>query len=248
MANGVNRLKRAIIGRIKKRVLLTKDFTYQHDGLFTYHNCDFVRDPRFAKAYGLGKATGSWGNSELEWRVYVACWAAEKGASLEGDFVECGVNRGGISRAVMEYVNFQRMADRKFYLLDTYKGLPEQDKPMASVDSYLDFYSECYEDVVKTFAEFPNAIVVRGMVPETLAEVKSEKVCYLSVDMNNPKPEIAALNFFWDKLTSGAVVVLDDYGYANAHNRQKAEIDQFTRSHGVSVLTMPTGQGLIVKP
>jgi hypothetical protein len=36
----------------------------------------------------------------------VACWAAPDAKSIPGDFVECGVNRGGMARAVMECVNF----------------------------------------------------------------------------------------------------------------------------------------------
>ena len=31
--------------------------------------------------------------------------------------------------------------------------------------------------------------------------------------MNCAAPELAAAEFFWDRLTTGAVVVLDDYGW-----------------------------------
>ncbi|MFM6908271.1 MAG: hypothetical protein ACKPKT_24985, partial [Dolichospermum sp.] len=60
-------------------------------------------------------------------------------------------------------------------------------------------------------------------------------------------PEIAALNFFWDKLVSGAIVVLDDYGFA-PHIEQKKAHDMFATQHNVIVLSLPTGQGIIIKP
>lgn len=45
----------------------------------------------------------------------------ERVRNKEGDFVECGVNRGGLSRAVMHYVDFERL-DKQFWLLDTFEG------------------------------------------------------------------------------------------------------------------------------
>ena len=73
--------------------------TYNQDGLATVANADFLNDPRFHEAYRLGEQTGSWGNARNHWRVYVLCWAADKASRLEGDFVECGVYRGGFARA-----------------------------------------------------------------------------------------------------------------------------------------------------
>lgn len=64
--------------------------------------------------------------------------------------------------------------------------------------------------------------------------------------MNCAEPEIAAIEFFWPKLETGAIVVLDDYGL-NGHINQKIAMDEFARSKGIKILTLPTGQGLIVK-
>src|SRR5271166_1685933 len=90
--------------------------TYIEDGLMTVHVADFCTDREFISAYEKGRATGSWDGADLRWRVYTACWAAKQASSLSGDFVECGVNRGGTSLAVMEYVNFQHLG-KKFFLL-----------------------------------------------------------------------------------------------------------------------------------
>jgi len=88
---------------------------------------------------------------------------------------------------------------------------------------------------------------VQGIIPGTLSQVTAEKVSYLSIDMNCVAPEIAAAEFFWDKLVSGAVMVLDDYGF-ELHEPQKRAFDAFAEKRGVQVLSMPTGQGLIFKP
>ncbi len=85
------------------------------------------------------------------------------------------------------------------------------------------------------------------MIPDTLPQVKAEKVCYLLIDMNCAAPEIAAAEYFWDKLVSGAAIILDDYGW-DGHIVQKQAMDEFARRKGVSVLQLPTAQGLILKP
>jgi hypothetical protein len=51
----------------------------------------------------------------------------------------------------------------------------------------------------------------------------------------------------WDRLTPGAFVLLDDYAY-NGYRSQKIGIDAFARSRRISVLWLPTGQELIVRP
>jgi len=62
---------------------------------------------------------------------------AQQTKSLPGEFVECGVNRGGMARVVMEYVNFSSM-NKKFYLLDTYCGIPD-DMKHASAPLAFDY-------------------------------------------------------------------------------------------------------------
>lgn len=60
-------------------------------------------------------------------------------------------------------------------------------------------------------------------------------------------PEEAALDFFWDKLTPGAIVLFDDYWWL-AYKKQKEAHDRFAQRHGVKILLLPTGQGLLLKP
>src|SRR5689334_10615201 len=90
---------------------------YNEDGLATTHEAGFLEDPRFQRAYAAGQQAGSWGSYDLRWRVHVACWAGLHGAQLAGDFVDCGVFRGGLPRAVMQYVGFETL-DKDYYLLD----------------------------------------------------------------------------------------------------------------------------------
>lgn len=189
---------------------------YLQDGFLTVHNSDFRHDPKFREAYRLGKATGSWGRSDVEWRAYVCCWAAWSVRHKDGDFVECGVNRGGLSRTVIHYIDFDKL-DKRFWLLDTFEGLPDH---LISEDERRrgilpGGYEPCYDQVVETFRAFHGVEIVKGVIPDTLSQVTAAAICYLSIDMNNTAPEIAAAEHFWDRLVPGGMIVLDDYGWQN---------------------------------
>ncbi len=207
--------------------------SYLQDGLITAHNSDFRSDPTFREAYRLGKATGSWGRQDVEWRAYVCCWAAWSVRHKDGDFVECGVNRGGLSRAVMHYVGFASLGKR-FWLLDTYEGLVEHliSEEERQLGILPGGYAPCYDEVVQTFAALSGVEIVKGIVPDTLDRVTSDAICYLSLDMNNMAPEIAAAEHFWDKLVSGGIIVLDDYGWRKQIN-QKIAFDRFAEQRGI---------------
>lgn len=219
--------------------------SYREDGLVTVNNCDFLKQPRYQAAYRA--ALRQQAGVNIHWRAHVTQWAAQHASRLRGDYVECGVNRAFLSMSAIHYVNFREMADRKFFLFDTYSGLvPDLISPEDKA-ARRNYYEDCYEFVKDSFRDFSNVIVVKGIVPESLNTVNIEHVAYLSIDMNCTEPEVAALHYFWPKLVPGAMVVLDDYGFPG-HQSQKQGADAFAAKNQVEILHMPTGQGLIVKP
>jgi len=235
--------------------------SYDADYLVTYHkSLDFLDDPRFRRAYARGviesghhiaRERGSTDDIHIEWRVHVVLWAAAHAAKLSGDFVECGVNTGMYSVAVCDYLDFASL-DRRFWLFDTFAGIPldqisEQERDLGRLAENEAWFSECFEVAQRNFAPYPNATLVRGTVPETLSTVDIGDVAYLSLDMNIAEPEAAAFAFFWDKLVPGAPVVIDDYGWSG-FRPQKDAIDELAAERGVEVLTLPTGQGLVLRP
>lgn len=238
-----------IINKIRKFVTPPPfKVTYHKDGLSTVHNNRFMSQEDFIKAEQAGAATGSWAN--IHWRVHTILWAANHCKAIEGDFVECGTNKGGYARAIVEYLDF-RSADKKFYLLDTFQGLDgnlltSAEKAAGKEEYFNTAYSDCYAEVKQTFSSFPNVLLIKGSVPGTLSQVSSSKIAFLSIDMNCVNPEIAALDYFWDKMSTSGIIVLDDYAYVTYDLQYEAHNDWAIRK-GIKILSLPTGQGLIVK-
>lgn len=207
-----------------------------------------MRDADFIKAEKAGAATGSW--AKIQWRVHTILWAASHCKNIEGDFVECGTNKGGYAKAICEYLDFKNI-NKTFYLLDTFEGLDEtlltnSEKEAGKKEYFRAAYSDCFDEVQETFSSEPNVKLIKGSVPGTLVQVPSEKISFLSIDMNNVNPEIAAMDFFWDKLSKGGIIVLDDYAYVT-YNFQHEAHDNWAKKKGIKILSLPTGQGLIIK-
>jgi hypothetical protein len=222
--------------------------TYAQDGLYTQHCADFMKDERFAEAYAHGEATGSWSGAAVHWRVYIACWLAERATSFEGELIECGVNRGGIARAIVSYLG-NGLKGKHFYLLDTFQGIPESiltERELLHEESFKTNYTECYEDVSNTFRDFSEVSLVQGLVPDTFGEVDADRFCFVHIDMNNAKSEIAAAEYLWPRLSAGGFMLLDDYGW-QINKDQREAFDRFARQRNMSVLALPTGQGLLMK-
>lgn len=236
------------------RTLVQGPLAYNQDGLATQHSTEFMRDARFQAAYRVGMENARPG-TQVEWRVHVALWCATQALRLEGDFVECGVHTGILSGAVMTWLDFAAHPGRKFFLFDTWAGIPpeqvsEDEKRFGVLEMNRKYQNgdALHADVVKKFARWPNAVVVRGRVPESLAALQgSARIAYASIDMNVAAAEMAAADFLWPRLVPGAPMLLDDYGWA-AHANQKKAWDAWALRTGVMILALPTGQGLVVKP
>lgn len=226
--------------------------TYSDDLLYTYHNADFRNEKLFKDSYRLGKSTDQdflLKNYDIEWRIHVLFWASNLVKNLDGDFADCGVHTGIYARSIMNYIDFPK-TKKTYYLLDTFSGLDKEYSTKEELKrNYLMGYDkrgDIYEQVKKTFKKF-NVRLIKGPIPKTLSQVKSKTFCFVSIDMNCALPEYEALNFFWNKLTKGGIIILDDYGYANSTNEQKKIHDKFAEEKGIKILSLPTGQGLIIK-
>jgi len=228
---------------------------YAEDGLFTVHSDGFRADPAFRAAYARGVQAGLGADPGFEWRVHVACWAAQTALRVKGDFVECGVNAGFLSSAIMNKLRFNTLG-RRFYLIDTFTGpviaqysLEEVRKQRLSIAQKAleaGAYVTDMDRIRANFAEWPNAILVQGAVPEILEKIDFGAIAFLHVDMNCALPEQRALEFFWDRMPPGAVILFDDYGYYG-HDCQRDAIDAVVRGRGSEILALPTGQGVIVR-
>lgn len=217
------------------------------DGLLSRHSRDFLEDPDFIRAYDRGiEACGDLG---WRWRVHIGLWAASTAVRLPGDFVECGVNHGFLSTAIMEFLDWDRVG-KQFWLLDTFEGIDvsqlEEDELAAARKRQARMNLADADSVRAWFSQWQNVNIIEGSVPTTLPLVQADEIAYLHLDMNSSAPEVAALEYFWEHLVPGAFVLLDDYGY-RGYEPQRSALNALARRRHVRIASLPTGQGLLIR-
>lgn len=216
------------------------------DGLATWlKTLPFELDDRFqeiATRHASLLPLANW-----QWNLTTMLWAVQTTRGVPGDFVELGVFKGHTTLFCADYVEFGGWP-KTWWLYDTFEGIPEdQQNPGWKTTNealYVDKFS--YEEVAARFAGFPNIKVIKGRVPEVLQAGAPEQVALMHVDMNNAPAEIGALDFFFDRLAPGGIIVFDDFCWATARTQYDAEVAWFA-ARGLHVLPMPTGQGVFVK-
>lgn len=239
---------------------MVRSYAYNSDGMrLTGKGLNFLRDEKFIRSYSIGMGTkhrfgrspgDETSNAGIEYRVYVAVWAAQLCSALKGNFAEFGVNTGITSHAICNYLDFKSL-EKSFFLFDTFDGIPED---MASPGESLEnvrqmnelYYRECFEEVRQSFSPYPNVKLIRGRVPESLSTVDVGELSFCHIDMNIAYPEGEALKYVFPRLVVGGVILFDDYGWIS-HNHQRETVDSICTNFGVTILELPTGQGMIFK-
>ena len=225
------------------------------DGLYTVHNAPFLSDARFQAAYRRGVQASGGVDPGAQWRIHVGLWAARAASGIAGDFVECGVNAGFLSSAILSYLGGPG-AGRKFYLVDTFEG-PALDQfsqeelgrgrlQVALQAIEAGAYVTDLERVRQNYSEWSGIEIVKGRVPDVLPGVGAGRISFLHLDMNCAFPETAALRFFWERISPGGIVLFDDYAYFG-HDAQMGAIGELAAALGAEALAIPTGQGLLIK-
>ncbi len=215
------------------------------DNLFTIgRNLGFLDDAVFMSIFERNTHNADPKQQEIErtvlWRTHVLTWAARSCLKFEGDFVECACYKGTSAKIICEYLDFNNTG-KHYYLYDLFEheeGMDHHSMPAHG--------SSLYQQVQQRFAEHPNVHVIQGSVPEALLLKAPEKIAFMHLDINSAAAEIGALEILFDRIVPGGMLVLDDYGWL-AYSAQKQAEDPFFAKHGLRVLELPTGQGLVVK-
>ena len=198
----------------------------------------FLTDPRFVEAVLAANPTAE--ERAIVWRTHTLCWAADQAAPLPGDFVECGSYQGYSAEVLIRFS--AGLPGRQFWLYDLFNPTGG-----AGEGYHLPAHAPGLADHVRArFAAWRNVVVTQGKVPEVLTVASPERIAFLHLDMNNAQAERGALEALFDRVAQGGVIVFDDYGWSG-YRAQKAAADEFMRARSLSVLELPTGQGLVVK-
>ena len=152
---------------------------------------------------------------------------------IEGDFVECGVWRGGSVMAMAGELQRLGFRDRRIWLYDTFEGMTqptEKDLEAATGVSAEEMLrstpvgdgnnvwcvadrSDVESNVISTGYPREMFEFVEGDVAMTLHERAPEKISLLRLDTDWYESTRIGLEVLYPRLSVGGVCILDDYGH-----------------------------------
>lgn len=194
-------------------------------------------------------------SSERVWSLLQAVRYVQD-EQLPGDFVECGVWRGGSVMAMARKLQALGSADRDLWLYDTFEGMTTPTKEdveavtgttaerlLASTEVGDGNNVWCLADLDDVQANmrstgYPEGRIhyVRGDVATTLTNEYPEQIALLRLDTDWYESTKAELEVLFPRLVLGGVCILDDYGHwAGA----RKAVDDYFETNGPRPLMHP---------
>lgn len=173
-------------------------------------------------------------------------------AKVPGDFVECGVWKGGSAMIMANTLLKKQEAHRKIYLYDTFTGMAQPtEKDVTIADSapaitewekrqkagYNEWAFSPLEEVkanmLKTAYKQENIVFVKGKVEETIPQTVPSKIALLRLDTDWYESTYHELKYLFPLLVPGGVIIIDDYGhFAGA----KEAVDTYFKENNITML------------
>ena len=159
-----------------------------------------------------------------------------KERNLAGDCAEVGVYRGDFARHINAL-----FPTKKLYLFDTFEGFAAVDLQNESEGAQnLDAGHFANTSVELVLSKMPNAaqcVVKKGWFPETARGLENKHFCFVSLDTDLHDPILSGLEFFYPRMVSGGVILVDDY--FSTYDGVKKAVDYFAAK--MRILAMPIG-------
>lgn len=167
---------------------------------------------------------------------------------IDGDTADVGVRFGTSSFFILSGID---NAGKQHHLFDSFEGLSEptsEDSGVGQQTVWKQGQLLAEEAVTrKNLRMFKDRChYYKGWVPSRFAEVKDRAFAFVHIDVDLYQPTRDTLEFFYERVSSGGVIVCDDYGSSLCTGARKA-IDEFMADKPESLFHIPTGQSLVVK-
>lgn len=161
---------------------------------------------------------------------------------IEGEFVECGVWKGGSCMLMIRTLQSLASESRTIRLYDTFEGMPEpgdedviawNGRPVRekwesdALSSWAVGLSEVREAVGSLGYPEQKIRYIPGDVAETLPQQPPEEIALLRLDTDWYASTLAELEELYPRLVPGGVLIIDDYGHFRG--ARKAVDDYFAR-------------------
>lgn len=164
--------------------------------------------------------------------------------SVPGDTAECGTYKGCGSYLILQ-ANRSGKMHKMHHIFDSFEGL--------SAPSVMDGKFWKKNDmavgeraVADSLSEFSEFRMYKGWIPDRFADVGGAVFSFVHIDVDLYDPTLKSMEFFYGRLSKGAIVVCDDYGFTTCPGATRA-IDEYLRDKPEKMVLLAGGGGFFVK-
>ena len=173
-------------------------------------------------------------------------------SKIPGDFVECGVWKGGSAMIMALSLLKMNETKRKIYLYDTFKGMTKPtEKDIRTLDSapiiniwrkyqkknhnkwYFSCIGEVKKNMLSTGYPLEKLIFVRGKVEDTIPNTMPSKIAILRLDTDWYESTYHELKYLFPLISCGGVIIIDDYGNFAG---QKEAVNKYFKKNNIKIL------------
>lgn len=185
------------------------------------------------------------------YRCYELWQLVHKINSLNPDaaILEVGVWRGGTAGIMAQQLSNLK-STATLYLADTFSGVAKAgaNDSFYTGGEHSDTSQQVVEDVLNNKSHYQHYRILKGIFPEdTAAQIPSGRqfgLCHIDVDVYDSAKDI--LEWVWDKLIPGGVVVFDDYGFHSCTGVTKL-VEEYRNHPDRQVVHNLNGHALMIK-
>jgi O-methyltransferase len=217
--------------------------TYTRNYPYTFPTYAPWFEPAFQRVYAPVRGR----TLVTEDRCYTLLRLGRYAASLQADFAECGVYRGGTAYLLAAMLRETGHPDTPLHLFDTFSGMPDTAVPKRDWHKPGDLADTSAKEVGEFLSSYANVTLHPGFIPRTFEQVRDRRFAFAHVDVDLYPSTYDCCAFFYERLVPGGILVCDDYGFAHFERAAKKAVDTFFAGKPEAPLALHTGQCVVVK-
>lgn len=165
-----------------------------------------------------------------------------------GSIIEIGVWRGGTGALIAKQAKNCGIEDTVF-LCDTFTGVVKAGLKDSAYKGgeHADTTRQAVEELISTRMNLDNVEILEGIFPDQTGyrvEGLQFRFCHIDVDVYQSAKDI--VDWIWDKIVRGGIVVYDDYGFKNSDGITKYVEEQMNCKDRLVVHNL-NGHAIILK-
>lgn len=177
-------------------------------------------------------------------RKFVLKEFAKSVYDLSGCIAECGSYVG-----VAAWFISNELPETDFFLFDSFEGLSapcEKDRVRPGVQQWkIGDLQATQDSLQKNLSGFGKYHVMKGWIPERFHELEDRQFKLVHIDVDLYEPTLHSLEFFYERMVPGGVIIMDDYGFENCPGAYRAA-NEFMQNKPERIVHLTTGQGVII--